>query len=407
MTFPEKPLAELCEKPQYGFTARSSPDGPGPLYLRVTDVRQSHLDWESVPRCETTEVDKEKYLLRAGDIVIARSGSVGFAKQIRPDAPAAIFASYLVRFRPRPELVDPRYLGEIVESEAFRQDVERRATGAAQPNANARVLGATRIPVPPLKVQRKIAAVLAAYDELIENNLRRIEILEEMAQAVYREWFVNFRYPGHESVPLVDSPLGPIPDGWGVSTLGDVSIVVMGQSPKSEFYNDTGDGLPFHQGVSNFGSHFPVHSKYCTVETRVAEPDDLLVSVRAPVGRINVADTRLVIGRGLAAVRPVDPFVGFHYRQLRYVFREEDAMGGGTIYKAITKGDLLGIQWLVPPAEIKAAFDAFERPMFKLISNLTQQNRNLRSTRDLLLPKLVSGEIDVSDLDIDTDWLVA
>lgn len=285
--------------------------------------------------------------------------------------------------------------------------LERFDVGAANPTLNRNHLHLLSVSAPPRPEQRRIAAVLAAYDESIENNLRRIEILEEMAQEVYREWFINLRFPGHEDVPLVDSAAGPIPDGWSVSTLGAESIAVMGQSPKSEFYNDEGAGLPFHQGVTNFGPLFPQHTKHCTVEARIAEAGDTLVSVRAPVGRINVADTRMVIGRGLAAIRAADEFPGFHFRQLRHVFREEDSMGGGTIYKAITKGDLLGISWLVPPVEMKAAFDSLERPMFALMANLTRQTAILRSTRDLLLPKLVSGEIDVSELDIETEWLAS
>ncbi len=98
----------------------------------------------------------------------------------------------------------------------------------------------------------KIAAILAAYDDLIENSECRIESLEEMARNLYREWFVEFRFPGHERARFVDSPLGRIPKGWKVRSLGDAVHVTMGQSPRSEFYNETGEGLPFHQGVSNF-----------------------------------------------------------------------------------------------------------------------------------------------------------
>src|SRR5690606_37193884 len=106
-----------------------------------------------------------------------------------------------------------------------------------------------------LPYQRAVARVLAHFDDLIENNRRRIELLEEMAQAIYREWFVHFRYPGHEDIPLVDSPLGPIPDGWKVVPLVELANVTMGQSPKSDLYNTDGQGKPFHQGVADFGTH--------------------------------------------------------------------------------------------------------------------------------------------------------
>jgi type I restriction enzyme S subunit len=405
--WPAVPLRELCDDVQYGYTASSSVEPIGPKLLRITDIVPVRLSWDAVPYCEIEPNKFPKYQLSAGDIVVARTGAtVGYAKLLTTP-PRSVFASYLVRFRVN-DANDPRYVGKVIESNTYKDYIKAHAGGAAQPNANAQVLGSFPVPLPPLHVQRKISAVLAAYDELIENNLRRIEILEEMAQAVYREWFINFRFPGHEDVALVDSPLGPIPEGWEGSTLGEESSVVMGQSPKSKFYNDDGVGLPFHQGVTNFGTLFPEHVKHCTVEARIAEAGDTLVSVRAPVGRINVADARMVIGRGLAAVRNLDnESPGFHYRQLRHAFREEDSMGGGTIYKAITKGDLLGVPWLLPPRDIRAAFDSLERPLFSLTAILVRQNANLRMTRDLLLPKLVSGGLDVSDLGIDTEWLAS
>lgn len=344
--------------------------------------------------------------MRPGDIVMARRGDIGRRALIDYRTSGWFCGTGSLRVSLPDSELDSRFLYYYLGTDSAVGWLRGQAVGATMPNLNTDIIRRLVVPVPPRQVQEKIAAVLAAYDELLENNRRTIEILEEMAQAVYREWFVNFRFPGHEDVAMVDSSLGPIPEGWKVSTLGDESSVVMGQSPKSEFYNVDGNGLPFHQGVTHFGALFPEHEKFCTVESRVAEAGDTLVSVRAPVGRINVADTRMVIGRGLAAIRNLDDECpGFHYRQLRHVFREEDSMGSGTIYKAITKGDLVGIHWLVPPDEIRATFESLERPLFSLTANLTTQIRNLRTTRDLLLPKLLSGEIDVSELDIDTEWL--
>ena len=122
-----------------------------------------------------------------------------------------------------------------------------------------------------------------------------------MAQAIYREWFVHFRFPGHETATFIDSPIGPIPENWEFQTLEQLAHLTMGQSPKSEFYNESGEGHPFHQGVKDFGPHFPTHRTFCTVEGRQAKSGDILISVRAPVGRLNIAPSDLTIGRGLAA----------------------------------------------------------------------------------------------------------
>ncbi|MCY4134702.1 MAG: restriction endonuclease subunit S [bacterium] len=221
-----------------------------------------------------------------------------------------------------------------------------------------------------------------------------------MARLLYREWFVYFRFPGHEDVVLVDSDLGPIPEGWEVSLLAEACSLVMGQSPKSEYYNETGEGLPFHQGVTDFGQRFPTHSKWTTVDNRVAEAGDILFSVRAPVGRINVASDRLVVGRGLSAIRALDGNQNFLLLQLKDKFAVEDSIGGGTIFNAVTKSDMELIQLLKPPCSVIVAFEAVAAPMADLIANLSQQNVILREARDLLLPRLVSGELDVSEFDL-------
>ena len=258
-------------------------------------------------------------------------------------------------------------------------------------------------PIPYWETRHKIAAILSTYDDLIENNSCRIKILEEMERVIYREWFVEFRFPGHEGVEMVESELGLIPQGWEAKQLGETCHVIMGLSPKSEFYNEAGDGLPFHQGVTDFGKRFPTDRVYCTIQKRVAEADDILFSVRAPVGRINIASKKIVIGRGLSAIRSKNGNQMFLLQQLKDRFQEEDTMGSGAIFNAIRKTDLLGIPLLTPTESMIGKFEEIINPIFAELANLILKNTNLCQTRDLLLPKLISGELDVSELDIDAD----
>lgn len=290
-----------------------------------------------------------------------------------------------------------RFVALLLES----MDLAQHDGAAAVPGLNRNQLHTVPIRVPDRSVQDRIASIVESIDDLIENNRRRVEVLEEMARAIYREWFVHFRYPGHEDAPLVDSPLGPIPDGWTVRPLVEVAELTMGQSPKSEFYNTDGVGRPFHQGVADFGRHYPTHRKFCTVESRLAHDGDVLVSVRAPVGRINLADTTLVIGRGLAAVRSSLGQQGFLLATLREVFAEEDSMGGGTIFNAIGKNELEQVPVVQPPDALATMANDRLASVFHLIRSLTFMGRELASLRDLLLPKLVTGQIDVSHLDLD------
>ena len=281
-------------------------------------------------------------------------------------------------------------------------DLKQYNSGAGVPTLNRNHLDTLEIAIHDFQSQRKIASILSAYDDLIENNLRRIKILEEIAQALYREWFVKFRFPGHEKIRMVDSAMGMIPERWEVVHLVDSCDIVMGQSPKSEFYNTSGDGLPFHQGVSNFGPRFPTEHVFCTMKNRIAETGDILLSVRAPVGRINLADKRLIVGRGLCAIHNKNGQQWFTLHQLKERFQQEDTMGGGTIFKAVTRKDVESIESLNPASLTVRAFEEICYPVEVQIEILTDKNTNLRQTRDLLLPKLISGELDVSDLDIKT-----
>ena len=227
-------LRDLCESVRYGYTASASSERCGPHFLRITDIVPDSLDWRSVPFCEIKDDDKERFSLSVGDIVVARTGAtVGYAKLIREQRDA-VFASYLVRFRIDPEKAEPGFVGRIVESKLYRSFVRSRIGGAAQPNASAPVLGSFEFRLPSRREQVRISDVLSAYDDLIENNRRRIALLEEAARLLYREWFVHFRFPGHEHVKIING----LPEGWERRTLGDVVDVIKENVKPSDFEED-------------------------------------------------------------------------------------------------------------------------------------------------------------------------
>lgn len=308
------------------------------------------------------------------------------------------FPDSVIGFIADPEKTDAHFIKYYID--LIKLDMQQVSHGTTQDNLSLDKLLRFDFVIPEVEEQQKIAATLSAYDDLIENNLRRIKILEEMAQNLYREWFVKFRFPGHQHARFTDSPLGRIPEGWEVVKLNDVCHLTMGQSPKSEFYNTNGIGLPFHQGVTDFGDRFPTERLYCTVEARIAEEGDILFSVRAPVGRINIANTRMVIGRGLSAIRHKSGYRWFAFHLLKENFKEEDTMGSGTIFKSVTKNDMERIAFMLPVEALTQQFEQLVEPSEKQIENLTKRNNTLRRTRDLLLPRLISGEVDVSELDI-------
>jgi len=312
------------------------------------------------------------------------------------DKEAGLGSTEFFVLRAKPNVSEQDFVFYFALQEELRAAAEKSMTGASgRQRADVSALKEFECEFPPLPTQHRIAGILSAYDELIENNQRRIRILEDMARSLYREWFVHFRYSGHESVPLVDSPLGPIPQGWEVKKLRDVCNLTMGTSPKSEFYNEAGDGLPFHQGVTNFGARFPTDRLFCTVESRIAEAGDILFSVRAPVGRMNITDKKIIIGRGLSAIHHKAGHQAFLWEQLRAKFTEEDMMGNGAIFASVTKDDMQGIELLCPTEQFIKAATRYFKPLHAEIEVLIKQTANLCRTRDLLLPRLLSGQINV------------
>jgi len=368
--------------------------GPYP-FVQTGEVKAAEFWIRGTEQTYSEAGLEQSRLWPAGTVCMTIAANIAESGMLAVDA---CFPDSVVGVAPLEGVADASYLKYALDFMKFR--LQAVSGGTTQDNLSTDKLLRFDFPAPPLRDQRQIASALRCFDDLIENNRRRIEISEEMARLLYREWFVHFRFPGHEDVEMVDSELGPIPEGWEVARLPELCSLVMGQSPKSEFYNDFGDGLPFHQGVTDFGFRFPSHRKWTTVDKRVAEQGDILFSVRAPVGRINVAPDRLVVGRGLSAIRAKDGRQEFMLLQLKDRFAVEDSIGGGTIFNAVTKTDMERIELLRPTSEVAEAFEAAVVPLVELGENLTKQNRVLREARDLLLPRLVSGELDVSELDV-------
>ena len=287
--------------------------------------------------------------------------------------------------------LDKGFLYRLFNSPSVRGQIRATASGTKVRHTAPKRIYSVKVHVPHVSEQRQISATLAAYDDLIENNQRRIALLGEAARLLHREWFVHFHFPGHEHVKITDG----LPEGWERRTLVELADVVMGQSPKSQFYNDICEGLPFHQGVTDYGFRFVSHRTYSSAVTKIAEAGDILVSVRAPVGRINITRDKIVLGRGLAAIRSRTGQQSFLFYALKNHFFAEDIIGTGAIYAATNKKELEGQVFLDPPQSLLQAFKEQANAIDKQIACLTSQNEKLAQARDLLRPRLMKGEIAV------------
>lgn len=272
-------------------------------------------------------------------------------------------------------------------------DISGYVTGSAQPKLNQANLLKIPIKIPVnLSDQRKIAGILSALDSKIENNNKINANLEAQAQALFKSWFVDFT--PFKDQPFVDSELGPIPQGWKVGTLGDIANIIMGQSPAGSSYNERGNGVIFYQGRTEFGFRFPNVRLYTTMPKRYAEPMSILLSVRAPVGDINVAIEKCCIGRGLASIsskRGLHSFLLYLVKSLKN--RLEVFNGEGTVFGSINKNTLMQFKIIIPPIEMQEKFNEIIQRHDCMVLELHKEIINLSTQRDTLLPKLMSGEI--------------
>ena len=249
-----------------------------------------------------------------------------------------------------------------------------------------------------LNERRRIAGILKSFDDIIALNSRINHNLEEQAQALYKSWFVDFEpFKGGK---FVDSELGMIPEGWHIGTLSEIADITMGQSPSGSSFNEDGHGIVFYQGRTEFGFRFPSIKLFTTEPTRFAEPHSVLMSVRAPVGDINMALDRCCIGRGLAAITAKDEAFSFVLYTLKGKSSELDLYNGeGTVFGSINRKDLEGLSVLIPPMSIIQQFNDCIRPIDESIEIACKEIVNLSFSRDSLLPRLMSGQLSFDECD--------
>jgi len=343
-------------------------------------------------------------LVSGPGIIVGRKGSIGTVFYEKNDFYPIDTVFYVAL---KSENLDLYYLSNLLNKVGF----QRLDSDAAVPGLNREVALRQQVKIPPIPTQRKIAAILSAYDDLIENNLRRIKILEEMAQNLYREWLVNFRFPGHEKVRMVDSPLGKIPEGWEGKLVGEVIETLGGGTPSTkELSYWTSGSINWYSpsDLTAAGSMFISESSkkitqlgFDKSSAKLFPSYSLMMTSRATIGVISINTEKACTNQGFITCIPNDRLSVFH---LYFWVKEnsEKIMGvaSGATFKEISRGEFREFPIIVPPVSIENTFTKLVEPMCKFIENLIKKNYTLRQTHDLLLPKLISGQLDVSELDI-------
>lgn len=289
--------------------------------------------------------------------------------------------------------VDPKFLFYSI----CKRDFASMNVGSAVPSMTVNILNDIQISYPKnIEDQRRIASILSSLDRKIELNNKINADLEEMAQAIFKNWFVDFE--PFKDGKFVDSELGMIPEGWKVGTLADIAEITMGQSPAGNSLNENREGMIFYQGSSDFGFRFPSIRVFTTEPKRLAVANSVLFSVRAPVGDINVAKEECCIGRGVASIKSKyghDSYLFYTMKSLHKLFDSFD--GEGTVFGSINKKTLSAIQILLPSDGIVEQFNNIASSFDDRIRSLSDESSRLSLLRDTLLPRLMSGELEVPE----------
>jgi type I restriction enzyme S subunit len=327
----------------------------------------------------------------------------------------ACFPDSIIGFIANSEKADVRFIKYYLTT--IKPQLRSITKGATQDNLSVSKLLLFDILTPPLPIQRKIAGILLAYDRLIENNTRRIEILEEMARSIYREWFVKFRFPGHEQVQMVDSELGLIPEGWEVKYLPDIcSKVIDGthDSPKpvdEGYYLVTGKHIV--NGFIDFSKCYfisPEEHEKVMKRSKPQKGDTIFSNIGTLGSTAFVTQDFEFSIKNVALFKPLKEIYScfiYLYFSSNETLEVMEKKASGTSQRFFSLKLLRGLELVTPPDSIFSKFDRLVRPILEQRTLMDKKNQSLRRTRDLLLPRLISGEIDVENLDIKISQIAA
>ena len=390
----------LAEPVRNGIYKKKEFHGRGQKIINMGDLfSYDFISNQEMKRIELNNRELANNLVQDGDLLFARrslvlegAGKCSFVVQPSEDT---TFESSVIRVRLNPEKANPRFYYYLFRSPQGRALISAITTGAVVFGIRGSELVLLKVPKPPLHTQHKIAAILGPYDDLIENNTRRIKILEEMAQIIYRQWFVEFQFPGHENVPMIESELGVIPQEWElVKTEQIIKRTPSGKKYSQKTVEQEGKVPVLDQGKSGLiGYHNDVPG------VMASEDEPIIVFA-------NHTCYQRIIQFPFSAIQNVLPFLPHpeKHRNIYWLHWATKDLIEVNDYKGHWP-EFMSKEILLPPTTICQQFGELIKPMVQLTHSLDSRNQNLRKTRDLLLPKLISGELDVSELDINIDGI--
>ena len=377
-------------KVQSGFAFKSRDwRGDGVPVIKIQNVRAGRVKLEGCSYVsDEVAVTASRYRLYRGDVLVTMSGEIGSVGVVRTDEHLLLNQRVGRIMLLDPDAAEIRYIAYALQDPCIKSMMEAIAYGAAQPNISPTLIGSLPLWLPPRATQTAIANVLEAFDDLIENNRRRVEMLEEMARTIYREWFVKFRFPGHEHAPMVDSALGPIPEGWQVGRVDSLILLQRGFDLPLKVRESGPIPVVGASGVQ--GSHLAAKATGPGVVTGRSGTIGVVNYVPGDFWPLNtslwVREFRLATPR-------------YAYFLLEGLDLKRAASGSAV--PSLDRKVVHGLPVVCPPPNLIEGWDTRVAGMFEAVEALRSQSTRLSAIRDLLLPKLVTGQIDVSTLDLD------
>ena len=356
----------------------------GIMTLSAKSVKNNHIDYS---QCYfISEEEYEKFMVRGfpkkGDILLTTEAPLGLVARL--DRNDVAIAQRLLTLRGKENVLDNDYLLYYLQSPIGQASLKARETGTTVTGIKQAEFRKIEIEIPDYEVQKKVSGILRVIDQKIELNNAINNNLEQQAQAIYQQMFIDNAH-----------------SDWTEGTLSDIADITMGQSPSGNSYNEDKNGTIFFQGRAEFGFRFPSVRLYTAEPKRMAQSNDTLMSVRAPVGDINVAHTDCCIGRGLAAIHSKSNHQSFVLYTMFSLKKQLDVFNGeGTVFGSINRNSLNDMPILIPSDDILDEFERIVAPMDLTIRNNYDENCRLQNICDTLLPRLMSGELDVSNIDI-------
>lgn len=340
---------------------------------------------------------------KKGSIILTTEAPLGEIAQLKTSEKVA-FAQRVIVLYGKEEVVDNDFLKYYFQSKTFQHKLVERETGTTVTGIKSKELKKIEIEIPSdIVVQKKIANILNQLDSKIDLNNQMIDTLEDMASTLFKRWFVDFEFPDENGNlykssggKMIDSELGEIPEGWEIGDLSDISEIIMGQSPKSNTYNQSKEGLPLVNGASDFKQGYIEPLKYTTDPRKITKSDDYIFGVRATIGNVTYVDGEYAIGRGAGIARVREVYYSeYLYFTLNALFDYFTKTATGSVYINVSKKDFEKYQIVIPSIFYMKKYHNTVGSLFYKIRKSREENLFLSRIRDELLPRLLSGNIEL------------